>query len=41
MPISDEFDFESLTLPATEWVVVSDSGPDAVGFRTFHLDASA
>lgn len=28
------------TLPATVWVNVSDSGPDAVGFSTFHLDVT-
>jgi hypothetical protein len=38
--ILDGNDFEELTLPTTVWVNVSDSGPDAVGYSTFHLDVS-
>jgi subtilisin family serine protease len=36
--ILDGDDLQDLALPATVWVVVSDSGPDSVGFSTFHLD---
>jgi hypothetical protein len=38
--INDAADFETLTLPATVWIAVSDSGPDGVGFSTFHLDVT-
>jgi len=38
--ILDDADLETLSLPATVWVNISDSGPDQVGFSTFHLDVS-
>lgn len=38
--ILDDADFEALTMPATVSVNVSDSGPDAVGFSTFHFDVT-
>lgn len=35
----DGDDLGTVTLPTTVWVEVSDSGPDQLGFSTFHLDA--
>lgn len=38
--IMDPADWEDVAAGDTVWVVVSDSGPDTVGFSTFHLDVS-
>ncbi|MBI4261033.1 MAG: S8 family serine peptidase, partial [Actinobacteria bacterium] len=34
----DGDDATDVVLPATVWIAVSDSGPDQLGFSTFHLD---
>ena len=34
----DGSDLIDVALPTTLWIAVSDSGPDQVGFSTFHLD---